>query len=400
MTIEQMLAHKPRDWEIGNIGHVLAIRNDLRLPLNTGARGMIPGPYPYYGPTGELDKIDHFRVEGDFALIGEDGDHFLKYLSRSMTLWVSGKFNVNNHAHLIGSTGQCLAKWFFYFYMHTSLEPILTRQGVGRYKLTKAALEGLPIAIPSISEQEKVIDVLVAWDDAVEKLDALIAAKDRRKKALMQQLLTGKRRLKRFAASNIWKQQRLDVVFERLERKASAKVERALSITAGRGFVDQREKFSRVIAGANLENYILLKRGEFSYNKGNSDRYPQGCVYRLEEFDEGAVPNVWISFRLRSDEHSSDFYKHFFLSGGHNHQLHRSINFGVRNDGLLNLTADSFFSIKVPVPEPEEQKALGILFEHLDAELRLLRDERAALNQQKRGLMQQLLTGRKRVKTT
>lgn len=258
-------------------------------------------------------------------------------------------------------------------------------------------VEEFQIPTPPLVEQSKIAVTLMPWIKALEKLDALIAAKARRKQALMQQLLTGHRRLPGF--SKPWKQVRLDEVFEPLTRKASDKVERALSITAGVGFVDQREKFSRVIAGANLANYILLKRGEFSYNKGNSNLYPQGCVYCLEEYDEGAVPNVWISFRLRDGDNVSDFYKHFFLAGGHNHQLHRLINYGVRNDGLLNLTADNFFTIKVPVPEPKEQQRIGELFNHLNAELRLLRQQRTALDHQKRGLMQQLLTGRIRVKT-
>jgi type I restriction enzyme, S subunit len=188
-------------------------------------------------------------------------------------------------------------------------------------------------------------------------------------------------------------------VFQRIERPVQGTPEYVLSITAGKGFVDQRVKFSRVIAGRNIENYVLLRKGEFSYNKGNSDRYPQGCIYRLEEFNEGAVPNVWISFALKSDKHSPLFYKHFFLSGGLNHQLHRIINSGVRNDGLLNLTASNFFTVRVPVPQPEEQKKLGELLEFINQELRLLRTERIALDQQKRGLMQRLLTGKIRVKT-
>jgi type I restriction enzyme S subunit len=254
------------------------------------------------------------------------------------------------------------------------------------------------VPLPSLSEQQKIADILGAWDVALEKLDALIAAKERRKQALMQQLLTGKRRLPQFGGS--WRWLRLDEICERIDRKAPTGIERVLSITAGAGFQDQRDKFSRVIAGRNIENYVHLRRGEFSYNKGNSNLYPQGCIYRLEEYDEGAVPNVWVSFAIKSADVDSNFLKQYFLAGGHNHQLSRLINYGVRNDGLLNLTADNFFSIKIPVPPKEEQQRLGELFEGLASELAILRRQRAALDQQKRGLMQQLLTGQKRVTTT
>jgi type I restriction enzyme S subunit len=254
------------------------------------------------------------------------------------------------------------------------------------------------VPLPPRNEQDKIAEILGTWDKALEKLDALIAAKERRKQALMQQLLTGERRLPQFGGS--LRRLRLDEICERIDRKAPAGIERVLSITAGVGFQDQRDKFSRVIAGRNIENYLHLKRGDFSYNKGNSNLYPQGCIYRLEEYDEGAVPNVWVSFAIKSENVDSNFLKQYFLAGGHNHQLSRLINYGVRNDGLLNLTADNFLSIKIPVPPKEEQQRLGELFEGLASELAILSRQRAALDQQKRGLMQQLLTGQKRVTTT
>jgi type I restriction enzyme S subunit len=249
--------------------------------------------------------------------------------------------------------------------------------GTNISNLNQGVLSEIEVPTPPLPEQRKIAEILSAWDEALEKLDALIQAKERRKKALMQQLLTGKKRVKGF--SEPWPLMGMLEVFNRIDRTVQGTPEYVLSITAGTGFVDQRVKFSRVIAGRNIENYILLRKGEFSYNKGNSDRFPQGCIYRLEEFNEGAVPNVWISFELKSNGYSQLFYKHFFLSGGLNHQLNQIINAGVRNDGLLNLTASNFFTVRVPVPQPEEQKKLGELFEFIDRELRLMRAQRDAL---------------------
>jgi type I restriction enzyme S subunit len=268
--------------------------------------------------------------------------------------------------------------------------------GITRFGLGTAAINEANITLPNLAIQRKIADILTTWDESSEKLDALIAVKERRKKSLMQQLLTGRIRLKGFSCK--WPMQQMPNVFERVERKSTGTPQHVLSITSGKGFVDQSEKFSRVIAGRNIENYVLLKKGEFAYNKGNSDRYPQGCIYRLEEFEEGVVPNVWISFRLKAPTHSPLFYKHFFLAGGHNHQLHRLINAGVRNDGLLNLTPTNFFNICVPVPPESEQAQLGEMFESLAAELRLLRAQRVAFDQQKRGLIQHLLIDAVRVR--
>jgi len=256
-------------------------------------------------------------------------------------------------------------------------------------------VKSINVPLPPLSEQEKIADILNAWNISLEKLDALIQAKQQQKKALMQQLLTGKRRLPGFEGD--WDYCKFDRVFKRITRKANGSTDRVLSITAGTGFVDHKSKWSRDMAGRNLENYILLRRGEFAYNKGNSDRYPQGCVYRLEEFEEGAVPNVWFSFRLNRKGCDPNFYKHFFLAGGLNHQLSRVINSGVRNDGLLNLTAGNFFSISVPVPGEKEQQTIGEIMETSTNEIKLLTDKRDLLDHQKRGLMQQLLTGKTRV---
>src|SRR5690606_15579760 len=118
--------------------------------------------------------INEFNYDGEYALIAEDGDHFLKYREQPMTLLASGKFNVNNHAHVIKGTEHCLTKWFYWFYNRRSIYSHITRQGAGRYKLNKAALERLYIAFPAIWEQNVIIQILDAWDEAIEKTQKLI----------------------------------------------------------------------------------------------------------------------------------------------------------------------------------------------------------------------------------
>ena len=90
---------KRLSWPVATVGQACVIRDDLRQPISREVRAGMVGPYEYYGPTGVLDHIREYRFDGRFALIGEDGDHFLKFRERSMTQFVVGKFNVNNHAH-------------------------------------------------------------------------------------------------------------------------------------------------------------------------------------------------------------------------------------------------------------------------------------------------------------
>src|SRR6266568_6095985 len=124
----------PQQWQVRTIADSFDICNELRLPISQSIRERMTGPYPYYGPTSVQGWINEYRVEGEYALIGEDGDHFLKWRNQSMTLLVRGRFNVNNHAHLVKGTKN-LTEWFYWFFANRDLTPYLTRQGAGRYKL-------------------------------------------------------------------------------------------------------------------------------------------------------------------------------------------------------------------------------------------------------------------------
>ena len=168
-----------------------------------------------------------------------------------------------------------------------------------------------------------------------------------------------------------------------------------MTISAKSGFLLQSDKFARNMAGKSVDSYIMLKKGEFAYNKGNSKTAPYGCIFRMEE-NAALIPFVYYCFRL-DDQLHHPFYEHLFAAGALNYKLSRLINSGVRNDGLLNLYADDFFDCHVPVPPIEEQKRIATAITGINTELDLLDAEIDALQRQKRGLMQKLLTGEWRV---
>ena len=164
-----------------------------------------------------------------------------------------------------------------------------------------------------------------------------------------------------------------------------------LSITAGIGFVKQTEKFGKEIAGAQYVHYTVLKKGDFSYNKGNSNTYPQGCIYRQDDYEYAAVPNVFNSFRFVSPDCDTTYYKYLFESGYLNRQLSQMINSGVRNDGLLNIYDEDFYGCKVPCPPLEEQKRIAEILECCDRVIRLKRELIEEKKKQKKSLMQKLI---------
>lgn len=251
------------------------------------------------------------------------------------------------------------------------------------------------LPLPPPTERNRIAEILAGQDRVIALKEKLLAEKQKQKKYLMQQLLTGKKRLPGFSGE--WKKVKLSKITTPIKRKVDNKYYEVLSITAGVGFVNQAEKFGKEIAGEQYSHYTLLFKTEFSYNKGNSKKYPQGCIYPLEDREKAAVPNVFISFGLNPSLCWFKFYKFLFESGALNKQLFSVINSGVRNDGLLNISSDDFFNCIILVPEYNEQTAIAEILSTADKEIELLKKDIEQEKLKKKSLMQLLLTGIVRV---
>jgi type I restriction enzyme, S subunit len=207
---------------------------------------------------------------------------------------------------------------------------------------------------------------------------------------MTQQLaLTPKLRFPEFRKDPAWKAVSLGDASLPVEERVGERKLTPVSISAGIGFVPQAEKFGRDISGNQYKLYTLIRDGDFVYNKGNSLRFPQGCIYQLRGWGEVAAPNVFICFRLKK-AYSDGFFQSCFEKNTHGLQLKRHITSGARSNGLLNISRDTFFSVEIPTPSlPEQQKiarCLSTLDELIGAESQKL----DALKAHKKGLMQQL----------
>lgn len=186
-----------------------------------------------------------------------------------------------------------------------------------------------------------------------------------------------------------WQVKKLNEVVTELTERAGQDMYETVSISAGIGFVNQAEKFGKELSGKQYEKYVVLHKGDFSYNKGNSKTSPQGCIYRLNDRESAAVPNVFESFRIK--EQDADYYEQLFLSGFLNRQLYSRINRGVRDDGLLNLTGKDFYSCMVPVPPIDEQKQIAKILAQCDKIIELKQRLIAEEEKKKRWLIENLL---------
>ncbi len=262
--------------------------------------------------------------------------------------------------------------------------------------ITGEDLKLLPIPLPPLPEQRRIAAVLGTWDTAIEQTTELLKALRARHRGLMHQLLTGKLRLPGFGGE--WKRVELSDLFERVNRRNTEGNTNVLTISAQQGLVSQGRYFNKNVASENLANYFLLYRGEFAYNKSYSAGYPMGAIKRLDQYDRGVLSPLYICFRMRNEaENEAKFFTHFFEAGCLNEGIGEIAQEGARNHGLLNVGINDFFSLRIVIPFMQEQCAIAQV---LDASLKEIQQQEAkleALREQKRGLMQCLLTGRVRV---
>lgn len=188
---------------------------------------------------------------------------------------------------------------------------------------------------------------------------------------------------------NEWTSRPLCSVVEEITETAGTKKIETVSISAGIGFVNQAEKFGKELSGKQYEKYTVLHQGDFSYNKGNSNLYPQGCIYRLNDRTEAAVPNVFESFRV--SDGNPDYYEQLFISGFLNRQLYSRINRGVRDDGLLNLRGKDFYSCEVPCPPLAEQERIAEILMQCDKVIELKQKRTEEEKRKKEALVRRLL---------
>ncbi|MDP4573850.1 restriction endonuclease subunit S [Qipengyuania sp. G39] len=256
-------------------------------------------------------------------------------------------------------------------------------------------LRNVSVPLPPVGERRAIADVSETWDGAIETVEALIANARAQKQALMQQLLCGKHRLPGFSGE--WQRKSIDEISTRVTRRNDGTELPILTISSMSGFVRQDEKYSRYMAGKSVETYIMLNEGEFAYNKGNSKTYEFGCIFDLEGYARALVPHVYVCFKLKKG-YSHRFYKALFEADYLAPQLGRLVNTGVRNNGLLNIKPSEFLGTKVPVPPIDEQDAIAAVMEAASRTVVEHETQLAALRQEKAALMQQLLTGKRRVK--
>lgn len=382
----------PDAWCCYQIHECLSICNYERKPISEDVRKTIPGPYPYYGPTQAQGYIATYESEGPAVLIGEDGDHFLKYKNQEMTMYVDGKYTVNNHAHVLRGTELCETKWFYYAYQHKSLFDAITRQGAGRYKLTKEARIKLSLQCPPIEEQKKIISILNTQDKVIKLKEKRLAEKQRQKKYLMQQLLTGKKRLPGF--SEEWKKVKIGSFIKEIDERSTVNNQYEILSVTKNGMVFQSSHFNKQIASENNVGYKVVRRGNLAFSTMN---LWMGSLDTLRICDTGIVSPAYKVFEFNQSLIVVNFAENYMKSA-EMIWLYKANSEQGASIVRRNLDLQALLNSEVALPDISEQTAIAEVLSAADHEVDLLRQDIEQEKQKKKALMQLLLTGIVRVK--
>lgn len=260
-------------------------------------------------------------------------------------------------------------------------------ESTGVPQLTAPQIANIQVLFPPLGEQRKIAEVLGVWDEAIEKQARLIEKLALRKRGLMQRLLSAKLRLPGF--SEPWKIHKLQELFT--ERNETNRTDLPLlSITGDRGVILQTESEKRDTSNDDKSKYKRIAKGDIGYN---TMRMWQGrsALSGLEGIVSPAytivVPNTdvdgyYMSVLFKQPRLIYDFWTH---------------SQGLVGD-TLNCKYRDFGQVHICCPPLAEQKAITEVLTAADREIELAKEKLERLRRQKRGLMQQLLTGKKRVK--
>ena len=338
-------------------------------------------------------KLEKYELEAGDLVIAMDGslvgrsyghikeEHLPALLLQRVARIRSNSINVDFLKVWIGST-----------YFTNYCDSVKTVTAIPHISSTD--IKNFRIALPKRSEQDKIADCYNQWENSIALLDKLIQQKELRKKGLTQQLLSGKKRLPGFSGE--WKEEKFKAIADRVNRKNSEGNDNVVTISAQRGFVRQEDFFKKRVASKTLLNYTLVQKGEYCYNKSYSQGYPMGAFKRLDDFDKAVVTTLYICFSLK-DTVDSHFMNHYFEAGKMIPGLMRVAQEGGRAHGLLNIGLEDFFNLTVKLPLIEEQKAISNVLNTSAKEIELLKEKLEKLKTQKKGLMQVLLMGKKRL---
>jgi type I restriction enzyme S subunit len=279
------------------------------------------------------------------------------------------------------------------------------QSGLAQKHLNVSSYEKMRFRLPPIDEQHRIADILIVWDNAIAATERLLANSRKQRQILAQQVLQGARRLNKFENTSglkstpygpiptDWSYPRIGAVAEELSIKHSSGPDfPVLSCTKHGGLVDSLQYFKKRVFSEDLSSYKIAPRGSFVYATNHIE---EGSIGYQDLYEHGCVSPMYTVFKTHGDV--DDGYLYRLLKTEHYRQIFAaSTNSSVDRRGSLRWK--DFQRIHIPLPPIAQQHAIVELLDHADRDTELIRRQLNSLRAEKAALMQQLLTGKRRVR--
>ena len=373
----------PEDWEVKKLGELGKIINGLTYsPENIKENGTLV----LRSSNVQNDKIvydDNVFVEENISFNPTKKDDVLICV-RNGSRGLIGKTALIDEQASNVAFGAFMAIYrsnsnnyiYNYFKSNYFFKEVHKNLGATINSINNNDLKKFKIPLPPLLEQKKIADCLSTWDIAIEKQSALINALTQRKKALMQQLLTGKKRLPGF--SDEWKEVKLGEICEIKKGSQINKIE--LSSNLGFPVINGGIEPSGYHDDWNVaENTITISEG------GNSCGF---INFIKEKFWSGGHCYTLQNLKININK----IFLFYFLKNSENQIMKLRVG-----SGLPNIQQKDIKNFEILLPKIEEQTAIAEILATADRELQLQKEKLVQLQTQKKGLMQVLLTGKKRL---
>ena len=363
----------PEYWKVESLDNMIEILDTMRVPLSETERANKKGTIPYCGANGIIDYIDDYIFDDEAVLIAEDGGNYGKFQNKAYIM--TGKYWVNNHAHIFrGRTELLENKFIMQWFNFSDIRPYIS--GSTRTKLNQEMLKRILVPVPSLQEQKKIAEILFTTDETIQRVNVEIALAEKLKQGLMQILLTKGIGHTKFKITEIGEIPE-EWCVKMIQEYANVKYGRSNPKTKGTiPLIGSSGAFGTVGEALIPTPTIVIGR------KGTA-----GAVWDIK------TPS-WpsdTSFYLEYKKEISQKFLFEFMS------LNKLTGENAKTT-LPSVKKEEIEKFLFPLPPIIEQQKIADILSIVDYKLELLGNKKAKLEKVKRGLMGDLLTGKIRVK--
>lgn len=399
------------------------ILDNLRVPINDEIRQTMQGNIPYYGANGIQGYIDKYIFDEDLILLAEDGGNFEEYHTRPIAYKISGKSWVNNHAHILRAKQEFNQDFIFYSLVHKDITKYLN-SGT-RSKLNKSELEKIEIDFPATKDEEdKIAKILSTADAVIEKTQAAIAKYKAIKQGMLQDLFTrgidlqtGKLRPRFEDAPDLYKESKLGWIPREWEVELIGYCVDPIMSNVDKHIHADEIKVSLCNYMDVYSNRYLTRDISYSSGSVNASEYlrfslqPQDVIITKdsETPDDIAVPSTLVEKidNLICGYHlcilrSKDLNKlsgEFIMLQMQLYEINKQFANRANGSTRYGLTIDAIEECSLKIPNDiNEQLEIAKRLKAIDNKLQTEETYLQKMQSIKKGLMEDLLSGRKRLK--